>query len=201
MKEYSEIIDVTPVPAPGETAKWLRYLLYCSIATVVLSVITYLPFPDDWATWVQLGLVGGTVFCLFRLEGINPRYRKAAVYRAVYLGGILINALLFSSTAILLAASILSIMSVYQEYNAHSDLLAEKDPQLSRKWHSLFTWSIAAAVLAGFGSMVISVITALMGVGAGTIVSVVLAILALPDLIVDIFYLVYLNRTVKLLEA
>lgn len=179
-------------------AKWLQGLFYIHIASLAVRLLSMLPVADQLFTWLQRILIAGVIFCLFQLSPAGGRYRKAAILQAVYLGGVLVSILL-RSTAISLAASICSLLSIYQEYCAHSELIAEKDVALSRKWHSLFTWSIIAGVLVAVGSMIISVITVLAGMETGRIIAVVMVIISLPDLIVSVFYLMYLKYTIRLL--
>lgn len=180
--------------------KWLRILFYIHLALLAASVLSWLPMPDQWIAWIQRILVIATALCLFRLSSVNDHYRKAALFRIIYIGGLLITALLFSSTAITLAASVCSIIAVYHEYSAHSDLITQQDPRLSRKWHSLFNWSIAAAILVSFGSLVISMISVLIGMDITAAVTVVMVILSIPQFAVDVFYLIYLNRMLQLLR-
>lgn len=186
---------------PQDTiAKWLRLLFYVHLICTAAAVISWLPIRDGWLTWTQRVFIIAAIISLFQLAPANPHYRKAAIFRAVYLGGILVNALIFSGTILLLGASICSLISVYQEYNAHSQLIAQQDPKLSRNWHSLFTWSIAASLLISLGSMILAVLAVLSEIQITTVVSVITLILSIPGLVVDIFYLAYLNRTIRVIE-
>ena len=54
-----------------------------------------------------------------------------SIMRAVMLVCTLITAFVKGTSILTLAASILSIIAVYQEYNAHSELIADKDSRLS----------------------------------------------------------------------
>ena len=182
-----------------EAAKWLRCLLYIHIASLAVSLLSLLPVADQVFGWIQRILVIGSALCLSQLSFAGERYRKAAIFKIIYAAGLLITSLFFASTAISLAASVCSLIAIYQEYSAHSELISGADPALSRKWHSLFTWSILAALLVGFGSMVLSVVAAMSGMDITALVGIVMVILSLPDMIVELFYLLYLNRTIHLL--
>lgn len=180
--------------------KWLRNLFYIHLAILAASLLSWLPISDQWLMWLQRILIVGAALCLSQLSLVSGRYRKAAIFRIIHLAGVLINALLFSSTAIMLAAAICSLLATYQEYSAHSELIATKGPVLSRKWHSLFNWAIATAVLTSFGSMIVSIVSVFIGMDIAAVVTIVMVIVSLPQHIVDVFYLMYLNRMIHLLQ-
>lgn len=176
-------------------AKWLRIMMYIALASLVNSVIDFLPFvPASVTAWISRGIMVAMVVCLFQLAPANDRYKKAGIMRAVMLVCTLITAFLYASSILTLAASILSIIAVYQEYNAHSELVAEKDAKLSGKWHSLFTWGIIAAVLVSFGSIVTVLIVAMLEMDAVRATSVIVGLLSVPQLVIDVVYLLYLKK-------
>ena len=133
------------------------------------------------------------IVCMFRLAPVNERYKKAGVLRAVWLG-CMIASLIFMPSILSLVASILSIVAVYQEYNAHSEVIAEKNAKLSRNWHNLFNWSIVTGLLVGFGSMVTALITSFAGVEITRITAIVTGILSIPQLVIEIVYMLYLKK-------
>ena len=182
-------------------AKWLRTLFYLHLVSLAATVIAVLPMDDQWLTWVSRLITAGAIFCLFRLASANGRYRKAAIFRAVYFGCMLINSLLFSSTILTLGASVCGLVAEYQEYNAHSEITAALDARLSEKWHSLFTWAIIAGIVVSSASFIVTFVVMAMDVNATAIAAVVVAILSVPSLIVSIVYLVYLNRTIRIFQA
>ena len=77
-------------------------------------------------------------------------------------------------------------------------MVAEKDAKLSGKWHSLFTWGIIAAVLVGFGSTVTALIVAMLEMDAVRLTSIIVGILSIPQMILDIVYLMYIKRMIVL---
>ena len=179
--------------------KWLRVLMYIAIVSLVNSVVNFLPFVTAAVTtWISRGIMVAMVVCMLQLASVNERYKKAGIIRAVMLVCMLVTAFLFVSSILTLAASILSIIAVYQEYNAHSELVAEKDAKLSGKWHSLFTWGIIAAVLVGFGSTVTALIVAMLEMDAVRLTSIIVGILSIPQMILDIVYLMYIKRMIVL---
>ena len=182
---------------------WLPVLLYCSLASLINSVISYFPFiPGVLTTWISRVIMLAVTICMFQLAPANERYKKAGVMRAVMLGCNLITSFLFGSTLLTLAASIVSIIAVYQEYNAHSELVAEKDEKLSHKWRSLFIWSILAAVLLSFGAAIVAMILVMadMEGGASRISAITIALLSIPQCVIDIVYILYIRKTISIFD-
>ena len=174
--------------------KWLRALVYIAIVSIVNSVISILPIiPASVTTWISRGIMVAMVVCMFRLAPVNERYKKAGILRAVWLG-CMIASLVFLPSILILTASILSIIAVYQEYSAHSELVADKDAKLSRNWHSLFNWSIVTGLLVGFGSVVTALIASFAGVEITRITAIITGILSVPQLVIEIVYLLYLKK-------
>ena len=174
--------------------KWLRVLVYIAIVSIVNSVISILPIiPASVTTWISRGIMVAMVVCMFRLAPMNERYQKAGILRAVWLG-CMIASLIFMPSILILTASILSIIAVYQEYIGHSEVVADKDARLSRNWHSLFNWSIVTGLLVGFGSMITALIASFAGVEITRITAIVTGILSVPQLVIEIVYLLYLKK-------
>lgn len=182
---------------------WLPVLMYCAAASLINSAISYFPFiPGVLTTWISRVIMLAVTVCMFQLAPANERYRQAGVMRAVMLGCNLITSFLSGSTLLTLAASIVSIIAVYQEYNAHSELAADKDEKLSHKWRSLFTWSILAAVLLSFGAAVVAVILVMadMEGGASHISGIAVGLLSIPQCVIEIVYILYIRKTISLFD-
>lgn len=180
---------------------WLPVLMYCALASLINSVISYLPFiPASLTTWISRGIMLTMTVCMLQLAPVNERYKKAGILRAVMLGCALFTAFVFGSTILTLAASIVLIIAVYQEYHAHAELVADKDTKLSGKWHGLFTWSILAAVLLSFGATAVAVILVLadMEGGASRISAITIALLSIPQCIIDIVYISYIKKMIAI---
>ena len=174
--------------------KWPRVLMYIAIVSIVNSVISILPIiPASVTTWISRGIMVAMVVCMFRLAPVNECYQKAGILRAVWLG-CMIASMFFLPSILILTASILSIIAVYQEYSAHSEVVADKDAKLSRNWHSLFNWSIVTGLLVGFGSMITALIASFAGVEITRITAIVTGILSVPQLVIEIVYLLYLKK-------
>ena len=181
--------------------KWLRALMYITIVSLVNSIINFLPFvPAAFTTWISRGIMVGVVICMFQLAPANERYRKAGIMRAIMLVCTLITSFVYASSILSLAASILSIIAVYQEYNAHSEMIADKDPKLSGKWHSLFTWGLIAGILVGFGSTVTVLVLAMMQSDVVRLTAIIVGILSIPQMILDLVYMLYIKRMISIIE-
>lgn len=179
--------------------KWLRVLMYIAIASLANAIISSLPIvPVAITTWISRGIMVAMVVCMFRLAPANERYKKAGIMRAVMLVCTLITAFMRGTSILTLAASILSIIAVYQEYNAHSELMADKDSRLSGKWHRLFNWSLIAAVLVAFGSTVTALIFSFMEMDAVRLTAIIVGILSIPQMILDVVYMIYIQKMISI---
>ena len=181
--------------------KWLRVLMYIAIVSLVNSVVNFLPFvPAAVTTWVSRGIMVAVVVCMFQLTPANERYKKAGIMRAVMLVCTLVTAFVYVSAILNLAASILSIIAVYQEYNAHSELIADKDSKLSGKWHSLFTWGLIAGILVGFGSTVTVLILTMLQSDVVHLTAIIVGMLSIPQMILDLVYMLYIKKMISIFE-
>ena len=99
--------------------------------------------------------------------------------------------------------TIFSILAVYQEYAAHSELVAEKNAALSRKWHNLFYWELAAAIQLSFGSTlaVVILMSAELQLDASRISSMVTLLLKTPQFVIHVVRLLYLRKMISLFLA
>ena len=185
----------------GMIIKWLRVLMYIAIASLANAIISSLPIvPVAITTWISRGIMVAMVVCMFRLVPANERYKKAGIMRAVMLVCTLITAFMRGTSILTLAASILSIIAVYQEYNAHSELMADKNSRLSGKWHRLFGWSLIAAVLVAFGSTVTALIFSFMEMDAVRLTAIIVGILSIPQMILDVVYMMYIQKMISIIE-
>ena len=187
----------------NENAKWLRGMFYISIVSLVKSAMGFLPISfGGTGDWISRGIMLVMVVCLLKLTPLNARYRKAGIFRAGMLACALFTALLFGSLLLTLAASVFSILSVYQEYRAHEEVTAEMNPALSRSWGKLFYWQIAAAILLSLASTVTAVVLSLsQRVGeVGGISALVITLFNIPQLVFSVFYLVNLKKTIDIVS-
>ena len=177
-------------------AMWLRYLLYVGIAAMANSLLG-LFLPGKLSTWIGFAISAATVYLLYRLIGANARYKTAALFGA---GALICN--LLGIAALSLAASICAIVAQYQEYQAHGELVRERDPKLADKWSSLFWLQFGVEVITALLTAVfVGVLVAASGMEAAVVTGLVTVIAAVFSVILKLLYLSYLNRTVKLLDA
>lgn len=182
-------------------AKWLRILMYIAIVSLANSAVNFFPFvPAAVTTWISRGIMVAVAACMLQLAPTNVRYKKAGIMRAVMLVCILITAFVHASPILNLAAYILSIIAVYQEYNAHSELIADKDSKLSGKWHSLFTWGLIASILVGFGSTVTVLILTMLESDVVRLAAIIVGILSIPQMILDLVYMLYIKKMISIFE-
>ena len=179
-----------------DTVKWLKYLLYVGIAGLVHYLLGN-SLLGSLSVWVGYILTGATVFLMFRLIVSNARYKKAMLF---YGAALIINLTGFQALA--LAASICTIVGHFQEYYANGELVAQQSPALAGKWNNLFWFQFAVEVI---GALLVSLAfgTYLAGgqLGSATILSMAIVAIAFISVILKVLYLVYLNRTIKVLEA
>ena len=140
------------------------------------------------------------VFAMFKLAPANDRYKKTGIQLAIVLILTIATELLNTGAVLTLIAGILSIVAEYQEYHGHSELIEEKDHQLSGKWTSLFMWSIVVGLVLGFASTAAGVFAALAGVDTEKVAVMIAVALMIPEYIIDIFYILYLKKMIALFE-
>lgn len=136
--------------------KYLTAIFWLGLATLIVTLITWLPIPDGWAAWVKRAFSVGTILCLFLLTPANLRYRKSAFFRSAMFCCTILSLLIGSSPFSFLVSPIsfvLSIAASWQLYRAHAELISGHSEKLARNWRRLFWWELALSAFA----MVISV--------------------------------------------
>ena len=181
--------------------KWLRVLIYIAIARITNTLVGIPAFiPTALTAWISRILMAGMVFVMFKLAPANDRYKKTGIQRTIVLGLTIASDILQIGAVLTLIAGTLSIVADYQEYHGHSELIEEKDHQLSAKWTSLFMWSIVVGLILGFASTAAGVLAAVAGVDTDTAALVIAAAMMIPEYIIDIFYILYLKKMIALFE-
>lgn len=143
---------------PGERlVKCLGYLIVIRFASVALSLVSMLPVVGGYAELISGLPSAALAVVLWLLGSEHNRYRKAAMLYGVslaigcvvYLIG-RINAagelgwqLNDAATYVTFGASVCSFLAMYQEYNAHGEVIEPVDKNVSRKWEQLFGWQVA----------------------------------------------------------
>ena len=195
MKEHKEILS-----------KYLRILFYTQIAYIAITCINAVTYLDSITVWLNRAITLVVIWCLFRMRAVNPRYRTAAITKAfVFLSGLLTLPVNTSglglSSILMLAGGICSWITAYQEYHGHGELVAELDGKLAKKWKDLFLWEVVVAL----GTSVISVFGTVILMAADmltdTITTVVITLSTVLGLVLEALYLLYMKRTLALIEA
>lgn len=176
--------------------QWLKYLLYAGIAALVNSFVGIF-LPGKLSTWIGYAISAACVYLFFRLIVSNARYKTAMIFSGAAL---IIN--LLGIQALSLAGSICALVGQYQEYHAHGELIQERDPRLAKKWGSLFWFQFAMSVIVVLlTGVLVGVLVAAGGLDAAVVTALATIVAAVLTLVLKVLYLVYLNRTVKLLET
>ena len=182
-----------------DLAKWLRILIYIAIAGLVNTLVGIPSFvPSIITSWISRILMSVMVFTILKLATANDRYKKAGIQRAIVLALTIAMDLLHIGAILTLIAGTLAIVADYQEYHGHSELVEEKDHQLSGKWTSLFLWSIVVGLLLGFTSTAAGVFAAMAGMDTMKATIMIAAILAIPQYVIEILYILYLKKMVAI---
>ena len=125
--------------------EYLGYLIWIRLAAVALSLLCLIPVVETIAEGLDFLPNLAMVVVLWLLSNGQDRYRKASIYLAVSVC-ITFAAQLFGSAAfviVMLVSSVCSFIALYQEYNAHAELMEPVAPKVAGQWHSLFKWQVA----------------------------------------------------------
>lgn len=178
-------------------AKWLKFLLTVQLVSIAVSVISVFGILGTLIQLVSIGVSVCVMVALFQLSAVNERYRKAFIFTVVQVIGT-VGSLLMANLLFSLAISVGGLVAMYQQYQGHSEVTESEDPDLSRKWHSLFIWQLVVGVILGLLSVVAAVIGVAAGAEVTALVAVVVAIATTPSLILQVIYLLYLKKTLAL---
>ena len=176
------------------TARWLKYLLYVNIAALGNTVLSnFLPGLSGWLSPILTLLA---LYMMARLVPSNGRYLRVVLFTGV---SVLISVL--NIRQVVLAGALCSIIGQYQEFTAHGELIRERDQKLADKWGSLFWLQFAVTIISTLlGSVLAAVLVASGSVDAEALAPVITVAVALVTLLLKVLYLVYLKKTIKLLE-
>lgn len=187
-------------------SKWLRVLFYAQIASMAMTAVNAVSRLDTITGWLSKALSAVVIWSLFQLKDVHPRYRTAAIAKAVVLicGVITLpvnTSGLGPSTVLLLVGSTASWIAAYQQYHAHGELVEETDPKLGKRWKNLFVWEIVIGLCISFFSTAATVALVSAEMDSNTVTTIVLAVTNVVYLLVDALYLLYMKQTLQLIEA
>ena len=173
-------------------AKWYQFLLILAIGNVILSVASFLPIDANMLTWARYVVYLFTAYCLLQLRGVHISYRKAAIFK-----GLFVLCALGNGTGVVdltLAVTALSLLAAYLEYTAHGKAIRKQDAALAKKWYTLFNLELLVLALGTVASMAAAVALSYMGEDKGLFNLIQYVVMA-AELALQVFYLLYLKRT------
>ena len=172
-------------------AKWIWVLFWLFIPANIASVIVQW-MPSIQVVGYLLDFACGVVYSvvLLRIASRAEGYRWAGIL--ILITALLDGGAIFISNEALaltvsLCSAILSFFSCYNEFNAHADVLAGLDNELSDQWRKLWKWMLIATI-----AMIVGVIFTVIVIGALVFLAAIIALL-----VIGILKLVYLFRTAQ----
>jgi len=177
--------------------KWVQILFICQVANLFAAALGAVAAISSILGWISRIITIAIIVSLFNLSAVNERYRKAALFYGISVGGGILSAVL-NNNMFGMVLSICSIVATYHELNAHSEITAPKNAKLSKKWHSLFYYQMVVGLISGFITSAGVVIAVLAEMDPDAIVSVALIFVALLGVIVNLFHVMYLKQTLSL---
>ena len=184
--------------------KYLRILVYLTVASLVNSIFDFLPFvPAVITFWATKFITVATALCLFRLSGWSKRYQLAGIFRSITFGCSLLTLLLPGPAILRVAVTIFSIPAVYMEYSAHAEITKKEDTALCGKWRSLFYWELAAATFLSLGSAVTAIllVSSQLQTDASTVSGIVFFLLKAPQFALRVVRLLYLHKMIAFFHS
>ena len=113
--------------------KYFKNLFYIQISALILSILSAVPGINTVTDWANGIIQLFIIVIMFQLTAMHERYRKAAIFLCVTVGFTLIS-MLTDIGILTFAISICSLISIYQEYSAHSAMIERVDANLAGKW-------------------------------------------------------------------
>lgn len=178
-------------------AKGLNTLFVCQIASLAVTALGIITPIASIVGWVSRIISIIVIVALFKLAAVHERYRKAAIFHSISVGGGIVSALI-NMNILGIALSVCSIIASYQQLTAHAEITAPKSPRLSGKWRSLFYCQLVIGLISGFVSSAGVVIAVLADVNPDSIVSVTLIFITLVNIVLGLFHIMYLKLTLAL---
>lgn len=187
------------VPVLG---RWIWILFWLVIPSEIAglmtneTVVSWFPGLEIPGGILKIAVSIAYALILLYLGHIHDRYRTAGICTLIGEAFSLLILLIPTNTgtaALILLATIpavgVSVFGEYNEYMAHSDVLADVDRELSEKWSVLWKWYVGTS-LALLCSLLLVFISPVLG-GLAMIAS------GIGVIVVGIMKLVYLYRTAK----
>lgn len=184
-----------------QVSKRLGILFWIYVVSMALSLLGVLPAMAEMMPWLGAGMRIASAIVLFSLAQAGGRYRLAGILGGIAAAGNLLLTLIGSAGGVLATAlNICALVGLYNEYKGHAELIQEQEDTLARRWTKLFVWNIVLSLVSMLLAINVSVLGAAAGMSAGTMTMLGVALTLIPAMVVDVLYLVYLNRTRHLVE-
>lgn len=177
---------------------WMRWLFLVHIVALLAPLARLLPI-QNLAFGLNLFVILGTICCLKNLEVKNPRYKKAFVFLVLSLAMLFIGRLI-PNGAVSLVSSVVSLIAVYQEYAAHSEVAAPYNMKLARTWRSLFVWEIIIGVVAAMFSVVAVLALTMLEMDAARMTAIVSGAMMAVEAVLKVIYLSCLNKMIPIVS-
>lgn len=184
-----------------QVSKRLGILFWIYVVSMALSLLGVLPAMAEMMPWLGAGMRIASAIVLFSLAQAGGRYRLAGILGGIAAAGNLLLTLIGSAGSVLaMALNICALVGLYNEYKGHAELIQEQEDTLARRWTKLFVWNIVLSLVSMLLAINVSVLGAAAGMSVGTMTMLGVALASIPAMVVDVLYLVYLNRTRHLVE-
>lgn len=186
----------------GELSKeavtvWLRRLIWAHAVSTVTTLISVFTMGGGWFAWVNQAATLAVVVCLFQLAPLNKYYKNATVYRVgMLVVGVLQAAIAFGGMLSILS-TVCMLLAVYEEYNAHGELVKDRDAVLPGKWRKLFVRQIIANVILVVSAIPFAILVTMLGLPGADVLWVVG--MGLPA-VFTVVHIIYLKRAIRLLQ-
>ncbi|MCI8387763.1 MAG: DUF3795 domain-containing protein [Clostridiales bacterium] len=180
-------------------AKWLFPLFYLMIVSMVFDLIPSSLINSSLvlsiiSTVASLIIILLYTYFLYKIRPASDRYGRAAKFRLISAGLVIIASIINSFNEDIAALAILisiptvviSFLAVYQEYTAHSDVLVGIDNELSDNWSKLWKWYIGLCL----GNILLPIVGAFGILGVFILIAYMIALI-----IISVLQFVYLHRT------
>lgn len=179
----------------------LKGLFWLNAAALAMSWVSLIPAMTKIMGWAGLIVPLANAIVLLSLAQAGKRYRLAGILCGIAAAGNLLLVLVGLADSVLATAlNICSLVGLFNEYKGHAELIERKDAKLASRWSTLFVLNIVMSIV----SAILVVATVMIGLNApvdpDSITALSVAIGLLPTLVVQVLYLVYLNRTYRLVE-
>ena len=181
----------------GFMEKWIGTLFWLSVLGVVADLFTGDTFKENMSSLHALYWVGGVlvivkyigdIVVLSKLRDQCELYRKAVIYRVIYIALYLLSLFAMNAlgTTAGVCASVLFIVSRYYEINAHAQVLHGVSETLSESWTRLWRWYVVCIIALVISMLLFVIFMAL--------VALVLIAVAIAIIVLDVLNMVYLWR-------